>query len=226
MPEIEIKGKTVEDAINKGLVRLGCKREDTEIKILDEGASGLFGLMGAKPAVVLISANKENCSGAATQADPEKSKTAVEKTVTEILSAMGMSLNGLKTSFAENSVKADILSEDSNYIIGKGGQTLDAIEYVAQIIVNNVLDEKIKINMDCENYRLKQAEKLRVLADKAVEYVKRTDKIYRFDPMSAKERKIIHLYLEKNPSVETFSEGEGHFRKVGIKLSGKKTGDR
>ena len=59
------------------------------------------------------------------------------------------------------------------------------------------------------------------MADKAVEYVKRTGKIYRFDPMNAKERKIIHTYLKDNSQIETFSEGEGIMRKVGIKLSKK-----
>ncbi|MDR1941808.1 MAG: Jag N-terminal domain-containing protein [Endomicrobium sp.] len=223
MLEIEIKGKTVEDAISKGLLQLGCKREDTEIKILDEGASGLFGLMGAKPAVVLISAKEENCIGINKPADPKKSADAVEKTVTAIISAMGISINSIQTSFAQNTVTAKIISSDNNYIIGKGGQTLDALEYIAQIIANNIIDVKIKVILDCENYRLKQSEKLHILADKAVEYVKRTGKIYRFDPMSAKERKIIHLYLEKDLSVETFSEGEGAFRKVGIKLSDKKS---
>ena len=61
MPEIEMTGKTVEDAINKGLETLGCERKNADIKILDEGATGLFSLMGAKPARVLISAESADC---------------------------------------------------------------------------------------------------------------------------------------------------------------------
>lgn len=62
MPEIEAKGKTVTEAINSGLSILGCRKEDAKIKIVNEGSTGLFGLMGANPAVVLISADDSKCS--------------------------------------------------------------------------------------------------------------------------------------------------------------------
>ncbi len=224
MPEIEIKGKTVEEAINKGLEQLGCSREKAEIKILDEGSTGLFGLMGAKPAAVLISASAADCKNNVTvEADPKKVIPKAEKTLSDIIDKMGIPLKSLKSSFVKDSINMEIAAGDSSFIIGKGGQTLDALEYITQIIVNNDLNTKIKLNLDCENYRTKQSERLKIMADKAVEYVNRTGKIYRFDPMSAKERKIVHTYLKDNPKIESFSEGEGSLRKVGIKLSGKKT---
>ena len=134
---------------------------------------------------------------------------------------MRLGLKSVKTVPGSDSVNAEIETEESGYIIGKNGQTLDSLEYITQIIVNNDLHSKIKVNLDCEKYRQKQNEKLKVMADKAVEYVKRTGKIYRFDPMNAKERKIIHTYLKDNSQIETFSEGEGIMRKVDIKLSKK-----
>lgn len=222
MPEIEIKGKTIEDAISEGLKRLGCSREDIEVKVLDEGASGLFGLMGAKPAYVLISAPEECCKKAGCFTDPKEFQEKVKRVLTDILLRMGMPAKNIKTSFDKESavVNADLDANGSGgYVIGKKGQTLDALEYLTQIISNNGSESKIKINLDCESYRLKQNEKLRILADKAVEYVKRTGKNYRFDPMSARERKTIHLYLETDPSVESFSEGEGSLRRLGVKLS-------
>ncbi|MCA6071617.1 MAG: Jag N-terminal domain-containing protein [Endomicrobium sp.] len=73
MPEIESKGKTVAEAIDNGLSLLGCRKEDAKVKIVSEGSAGLFGLMGAKPAVVLISADDSKCSNkAATESGPKK----------------------------------------------------------------------------------------------------------------------------------------------------------
>lgn len=221
MQEIEVKGKNIEEAIRKGLERLGCAREQAEIKVLDEGTTGLFGLMGAKPARVLISASAE-CPARKTGAlevSPEEAVRKTEKVLADILKKMNMGLKKVKASFNTDSVNAEIEAEESAYLIGKNGQTLDSLEYITQIIVNNDLNSKIKVNLDCEKYRQKQNEKLKVMADKAVEYVSRTGKIYRFDPMNAKERKLIHTYLKNNSKIESFSEGEGIMRKVGIKLS-------
>lgn len=220
MPEIEIKGKNVEEAIAAGLAQLGCKREDAEIKILDEGATGLFGLMGAKPATVLITADEKNCSkDLEISIDPKKACKKSEEVVSEIIKKMGIAVKEIQGICNDDIVNIDVVVSDSSFVIGKGGQTLDAIEYLTQIIVNNSFEGKVKVNLDCENYRQKQNEKLKILTDKAIEYVKRTKKIYRFEPMNAKERKIIHMYLKDNPDVESFSEGEGFLRKVGIKLT-------
>jgi spoIIIJ-associated protein len=226
MPEIEIKGKTVEEAILKGLKTLGCAREDIKVEILSEGASGLFGLMGAKPASVLISAPQECCKTEGCFTDPKQSQEKVKRVLNDILSRMGTPAKNIKTSFdKENeSVCAEVEANgDGGYVIGKGGQTLDALEYLTQIIVNNDLESKIKVNLDCRDYRSNQNDKLRILADKAAQYVKRTGKVYRFAAMSARERKIIHLHLQSDPSVETFSEGDGSFRKLGVKPASKKS---
>lgn len=221
MQEIEMKGKNVEEAIKKGLEQLGCAREHAEIKVLDEGTTGLFGLMGAKPARIIISTEHAKCGNAASEVDAKEASKKVEQVLSDILNKMGMGLKSIKAEFETDSVNAEIEAEESGYIIGKNGQTLDSLEYIVQIIVNNDLNSKIKVNLDCEKYRQKQNEKLKVMADKAVEYVNRTGKIYRFEPMNAKERKIIHTYLKDNSKIETFSEGEGVMRKVGIKLSKK-----
>ena len=179
MPEIEIKGKTVEDAINKGLKMLGCAREDIKVEVLNEGASGLFGLMGSKPASVLISASQECCKTNGCFSDPKQSQEKVKRVLNNILSKMGISAKNVKISFDKESesVNAEIEANgEGGYVIGKGGQTLDALEYLTQIIVNNDLETKTKINLDCRNYRLKQNGRLCVLADKAAQYVKRAGK--------------------------------------------------
>ncbi|MDR1926779.1 MAG: Jag N-terminal domain-containing protein [Endomicrobium sp.] len=223
MPEIESKGKTVADAITDGLFQLGCSKKDAVVKVVSEGSKGLFGLMGAKPAIVLISADESKCANRVfVDFDPKKVCKRIEHVLAEILTKMNLNYYKIETFFNDNSVNINIMSNNGSFIIGKNGQTLDSLEYITEIIVNREFKSKFKVNLDSESYRRKQIEKLQIIVNKAVEYVNRTGKIYRFDPMSAKERKIIHLYLKDDPSVESFSEGCGMLRKVGIKPADKK----
>jgi len=91
---------------------------------------------------------------------------------------------------------------------------------VVNLIVNRDESTRIKIDLDTEGYRKRRTEILENLAKKAVEQVKRTGKPFRFDPMPSKERKIIHMLMKEESGVETFSEGEGNFRKVVLKPKG------
>lgn len=224
MQEIEISGKNIEDAIANGIKKLNCAKEDVEIKILDEGTSGLFGLMGAKPAKVLltlknnITTSRKNAVRETADVDSDLACKNVEKYIKDIISMMNIELKDLKVYYKDGIVEAEVSTDNGSLLIGKGGQTLDSLEYIVQLMLNTNSDTRVKVNLDTENYRLKQQERLKVLAEKAIEYVKRTKKIYRFDPMSAKERKFIHMYLENAGGFDTFSEGEGAMRKVGVKL--------
>jgi spoIIIJ-associated protein len=224
MLEIEFRGKTVEEAINNGLSQLGCKKEDIAIKIVSEGTTGLFGLMGAKPAIVLISVDDSKCTNKITiDVDSKKICKKVEFFLSEILCKMNIALNKIECTSKDNIINVNIISTNSFFIIGENGQTLNSLEYIVQIIVNKEFNSKFKINLDCQNYRKKQEEKLIVMINNAIDYVNSTGKTYYFDPMNTKERKIIHSYLKDNNTVESFSEGTGYLKKVGIKLLQKKS---
>lgn len=216
MQELEISGKNVEEAIAFGIKKLNCTKDNVEIKILDEGTSGLFGLMGAKPAKILLTLkDKVKVS----EVNYKLACENAEKYLKDIISMMNINLKDIKVSCNDDAVEAELSTDNGSILIGKAGQSLDALEYIVQLMLNANADTRIRLNLDTENYRLKQQERLKVAAEKAVEYVKRTRKIYRFDPMSAKERKFIHTYLKNIGGFDTFSEGEGTMRKVGVKLS-------
>jgi spoIIIJ-associated protein len=224
LEEFEFKGKTVEDAISTGLSKLGCNKEDAVIRIVNDGTTGLFGLMGAKPAVVLMSVEKSKCNinkavEKDSPANPNESeiRKKLEIFLSRLLNKMNIKFLKIETSFKDDLINVHVSSRDSSFIIGKNGQTLDSIEYLTQIVVNKDLNSRLKVNLDCESYRKKQQDILKILTDKAIDYVKRTGETYYFDPMSAKERKVIHLYLKDNQFVESFSEGEEPLRKVLIK---------
>lgn len=225
LKELEKSGKNIDDAIEAGLKELNCSKEDVEIKILDEGTKGLFGLMGAKPAKVLLTIKDKNKKAESRKEEPKREidfdlacKNAKEYT-SKIISMMNINVTYIKVSHDEETVNIDVATDSGSLLIGRSGQSLNALEYVVQLMLNTNSSTRAKVSIDTENYRQKQQDRLKTIANKAIEYVKRTKKIYRFDPMSAKDRKFIHKYFKNIGGFDTFSEGEGAMRKVGVKLS-------
>ncbi len=242
MKELEISGKNIEEAISLGLKQLNCTKEDVDIKILDEGTTGLFGLMGAKPAKVLLTlkndsvvSNSENSSADSTSEKIEKKdernrnlenvnfalacKNAQEY-VTKIVSLMNIKVESIRVSCDDASVNVDVESDSGSLLIGKGGQCLTSLEYIVQLMLNNNPETRVKVNIDTGGYRQKQYAKLKMLAEKAMYFVRKTGKTYMFEAMPAKDRRYIHTFFEKLGEFETFSEGEGSLRRVGVKLLG------
>ncbi len=227
--ELEIMGKNIEDAIEKGLQELNCSKEDVEIKVLDEGTKGLFGLMGAKPARVLLTVkDKSKVKEVKKEKKEEQPKREIDfdlacknaqEYTSKIISMMNIKIDDIKVSHDEDTVNIEVSTDSGSLLIGRSGQSLNALEYVVQLMLNTNSSTRAKVIIDTECYRQKQQERLKTLINKAIEYVKRTKKIYRFDPMSAKDRKFIHPYFKDLGGFDTFSEGEGTMRKVGVKLS-------
>ena len=226
--ELETTGKNIEDAIEKGLQELNCSKEDVEIKVLDEGTKGLFGLMGAKPARVLLTIKDKNQVKEIKKEKKEEPKREIDfdlacknaqEYVSKIISMMNIKIDNIKVNHDEDTVNIEVTTDSGSLLIGRSGQSLNALEYVVQLMLNTNSSTRAKVSIDTENYRQKQQERLKTLINKAIEYVKRTKKIYRFDPMSAKDRKFIHQYFKDLGGFDTFSEGEGSMRKVGVKLS-------
>ena len=130
---------------------------------------------------------------------------------------MGLSVN-IKVFEGEDCVYVDIDGEDSGTVIGKRGQTLDAVQYLTSLVVNKG-DEKYKrVVVDAENYRVKREKTLIALANRLAEKVVRSGRSVRLEPMNPYERKVIHATLQCNPSVTTRSEGDEPYRRVIIEL--------
>ena len=135
----------------------------------------------------------------------------------EITDKMGLSLEfRLKT--GEDVVFIEMSGKDSGTVIGKRGQTLDAIQYLTSLAVNKDSEKYIKVVIDAENYRSKRQKTLEQLALRLAGKVKRTKKYVRLEPMNPYERKIIHATLQHDADVITRSEGEEPYRRVIIEL--------
>lgn len=223
MEEKEFSGKNVEEAIEKGLKELGLSRDDVEVKILDEGKAGLFGLMGASPAKIKLivkpleglkaeekgKATREKLSGVNLISAQKK----VKEELNEILKLMGMEAE-ITTSLEEGKVVADIKSENGAILIGKKGQTLNALQLIVNLIVNRDEKTRTKVIVDTENYRQRRENALMKMAGEVADEVKSKGRSRELEPMNPAERRVIHLALKDNREVETTSQGEGNFRRV------------
>ncbi|MBU0951507.1 MAG: Jag N-terminal domain-containing protein [Elusimicrobia bacterium] len=216
---VEFEGKTAEEAIKKGLEQLGLTKESADIKIIDEGASGLFGLMGSKPARIKIQPRGHQ----------EKADERLEKSIKDHLYKMFQLM-----SFTEEKPEINVSQSEeclvevefkdnklSSLLIGKNGKVLRAIEIVLQSMLNKEFRGKIesipKILVDVNKYTVRQKEKIKEEVNEALETAKKSGKPVRLTPMPPQLRKYVHVLLQDNPDFETISEGEDEQRRIVIK---------
>lgn len=209
---IEIEGKTVESAIEEALMKLDIDREDADIEIIDEGNKGLFGLIGSRSAVVRVY-KKTNY------------EDIVRNFLCPILTSMGVSEDISVCKDGDNTINVRLMSDNIGIVIGRRGETLDALQYLLGLVVNKYSDNFVRVTLNVGDYREKREETLERLARKLAGRVSRTRKNMTLEPMNPYERRIIHATLQDYPYVETFSIGEEPNRKVVIKYRYKRKND-
>ena len=143
---------------------------------------------------------------------------AVEDFLKNTMKAMDMEVE-LKTEIDQDgALCVDMSGEHMGILIGKRGQTLDSLQYLANRVANKHQDGYVRVKLDTENYRARREETLRHLAKNIAHKVKRNRRPVALEPMNPYERRIIHSALQSDPYVMTHSEGEEPFRKVVITL--------
>ena len=201
MESVEKSAKTVDEAVTDALVELGLTSDQVEIEILDEGSKGLLGLFGSKMARVRVTKKVDL-------------KNIAENFLKELLQAMDISSQITMTEEDKSTLAINLEGEEMGVLIGKRGQTLDAIQYLTSLVVNKYSDHYIRIKMDTEDYRNRRRKTLEALANNLAMKVKKTGKKFTLEPMSSNERRIVHSTLQKYKFIETYSEGEEPFRRV------------
>lgn len=198
---IEVKGKTVDEAIFSGLEKLGLGIDQVTVEILHEGSKGLFGL--GKSATVRLT---------------EKNSLAkqAENFLDEIFVRMDVKAHA-QASEEDDHLFVNLVGDSTGVLIGRRGETLDALQYLTSLVINKGLSEYKRVTLDTENYRKKREETLVRLANRIAGKVARTGKRVVLEPMNPYERRILHSTLQDNPKVETVSEGEEPFRRVIVK---------
>ncbi|MCL7747472.1 RNA-binding cell elongation regulator Jag/EloR [Halalkalibacter alkaliphilus] len=204
MTHITVIGKTVDEAIANAMNELQTTREKLSYRVIEEPQKGFLGIIGSKPAKI----------EAHVLPDPvEVAQSFLEETVR---------LMGHETVITKKSSKDRVLLElaDSNEagrLIGKRGQTLEALEYLTNLVGNRQDQSYTRLELDIGNYRERRKQTLEQLADRVAKKAKDTRKSLPLEAMNALERKIVHERLKSVPGVVTESEGKGANRHIVIK---------
>ena len=196
---IETEGDTVEEAIEHALTELGATREQVTIDIVNEPTKGILNF-GAKPAKIRATLKQDVSS-------------APETILKEMLSRMGIDAE-VESSYIDGSTHLNIVTDSPALLIGKHGQTLDAIERLLNCIVNKASLVKRRVFVNTEGYRERREERLMEMAHQVAEKVRYTDRDVVLAPMSARDRRIIHVALKEDEVVSTYSQGEGEMRRI------------
>lgn len=198
---VEQEGRTTEEALEAALQKLGVSRDQVKVIVLNEAKKGLFGL-NAKPAKVRVCLKE----------DPSSTPEGVLKT---LLNEMGIDCD-IESRTIDGSIYLTIKSPSVGLLIGRRGRTLNAIQHIINCIVNRSSLVKRRVIVDAEQYRERREEILTNLAHKLALKVKTTGQEVVVEPMNPQDRRIIHLALQNDEEVTTFSRGEGSYRSVVI----------
>ncbi|RRJ63001.1 protein jag [Paenibacillus oralis] len=235
MNKIVTSGKTIEDAVRQGLAKLGTTEDKVAVNVLEQPSKGFLGLIGVKEAKVELTLLEEPDSVPSPQGSapepPMSSSAEAEEShqgnkdpyeeaasfVRDVGKNMGLDLN-VETIHGKDNTVLNISGHDLGLLIGRRGQTLDALQYLVNIIANRYSDSFIRIVLDAENFRERRKKTLEDLAVRLAGRVVRTRKEVTLEPMSPQERKVIHSKLQDHPEVKTYSKGEEPNRRVVITL--------
>ena len=236
-PSTEKNAKSIDEAVELALTELGIKKENAEIEVIQEPSKGFLGI-GAKDAIVKVTAKADAKPAKAQKVDkPEKAEKTPAKPkkqkisggvynsdspaenaknfITDVLTAMGIEVT-VTAELKEDIVEINLEGDNMGVVIGKRGDTLDSLQYLTSLVVNQKSEDYIKVSIDTENYREKREEVLCALANRLAAKVARTGKKFALEPMNPYERRIIHSNLQDNEDVTTFSIGQEPYRKVVI----------
>lgn len=203
MREMTASGQTVEEAVQRALEQLETTRDQVEIDIIDEGKRGFLGIFGSKLAIVNVQRVKDQIK-------------ETEKFIMELTRNMNVDVE-LTTTVNNKDVVFELTGEKIALLIGKRGATLNALQYLIQLVLNKDGKQFYRVTLDAEGYRGRRRETLESLALKMADKAKRLNKKVALEPMPAFERKIIHGQLQGRKDVSTYSAGVEPHRYLVIK---------
>ncbi len=197
------EAKNSEEAIRLACEELGIDRNDAEIEIISEGNKGLLGFIGNKNAIVKVT-----------------KKPGLEEMVHQFLEPIFKKMDieaDINIAQEEGQMTVRLSGDDIGIIIGRRGETLDALQYLLSLVINRKVSGYVRVILDVADYRQKREETLVRLANRVADKVIRTRKNLSLEPMNPYERRIIHSTLQNHKYVDTQSIGEEPNRKVVVR---------
>jgi spoIIIJ-associated protein len=206
MKEIIETGKSIEEAIENGCNRIGKSKDDVTVEIVDMPKKGFLGI-GVAPARVKLVYEEVNT---------DNKKTIAKDFLEDVLKKMGVSSCEIKVDEEDNHISFTLEGDDLGFIIGRRGETLDAIQYLVGLVANKIDGEYTRITLNSGNFREKREATLKSLAYKIAKNTKKTGKSVTLEPMNPYERRIIHAAIAEIDGVTSKSIGEETNRRVVI----------
>ena len=203
MREITASGQTVEEAVQSALGQLNTTKDHVEVNIIDEGKKGFLGIFGSKLAIVSVKLVKNKIE-------------ETEKFIIDVTRNMDVDVE-LTTTVKDNHVTFEVNGDKIALLIGKRGQTLNALQYLVQLVLNKDGKQFYRVTLDAEGYRGRRKQTLEALALKMADKAKRINKKVALEPMPPYERKIIHSMLQDRTDVSTYSDGIEPHRYIVVK---------
>ena len=224
---LEKTARTEDEAIAAALAELGMDRDDVSVEIVERAKSGFLGI-GASPAVIRVSYEvpdpveekapaapvAEPVKAVATEVDENPDYAAIRQFLSGLLERMGVKAQ-IEISTRENGgINVNLSGNGMGAIIGRRGETLDAIQHLTNYAVNRGSEKHLHISVDAENYRSKREESLTRLAEKMAEKAIKYKRSMALEPMNSYERHVIHTALQNYEGVTTSSTGVEPNRRV------------
>ncbi len=232
---LETTGRTVQEAVEAGLLQLGIDLEDADVVVLSEGRGGILGI-GSEQALVQVSIKEDDPAPARDPRPPREEITFVDdddaerarEIVENLLNLMDVEVevdvyNPSSDPDANGTggpVVFDLFGEDAGLLIGRRGATLHDMQSIVTTMVSRTLGHYIPLRVDVEGYQQRRFDRAEQLALRAAERVEDRRRSITLDPMTPAERRIVHTTLADNEEVETLSSGEGEDRRVTISPRG------
>lgn len=197
--EVEESGATIEEAVERALLKFGCSRAEVETTIVKAPSSGFFGLFGARPAQVRIRLTD---------------RPSIARVIAEHL----LGLSGFSCTVdlqpGGKQINLDINGDQSSLIIGRHGRTLEALQALVVLLTDRCITDRTPIILDCDGYRVRRAASLRRLARRVANQVRRAGRSFTVQVLPPEERRILHLALKEENGIESRSIGQGLERKI------------
>lgn len=201
-------GETELDALNDAKKQLGLdENAEVEFELIQRAEKKKFGLFGGAPAKVKVVIDDEPVYSAEEKA---------ESFLRSVLDNMKLESISIEKISSDDSVEFNLEGEEVGFVIGRRGETLDALQYITSLVANHGDDNYLKVTINTGNYREKREKTLEILGRKLAFKAIKTGKKTTLEPMNPYERRIIHTSVQKVDGAISWSEGENANRHVVI----------
>lgn len=202
MKVTKMKGKSVDEATKSAVEVLGGKVEDAKVRVISEGKPGMLGMIGGEQAEVEVTLKEGRAEDG-------------RQLLQEVLDKMSF-MTMVEASLDGERVNLKVKGEDMGRIIGKEGATLKCLETLVGTMLGRLYGERVRVSIDADGYKEKRSKALERLAKDAAQEVVESGKEKVLPPMSAADRRIIHMALQDEAGLTTYSKGEGKDRRLVI----------